>query len=780
MSVEHFFLHLLAVLHGVSASLVTFALFSLAGYGVLPRRWQDTIGRGGHPASIGAALYILLCWYGLQLRIPLSTLAAVFAAVALALGIRARDRVRTLWRAAESGRSLARWAGLFAGLYVLAYSLTLPPVGRDFLPLAWTGSVDLLIYLDYTSYLQRLGPPQPLSLYLAPKDFVYLGLPGLFHLLGGFSAFFAFDTMRAAMPAQFAFIALTGLVTARIVRRAFGATPLAAASVAAAVLSGPFFRYIGANYFLSTLMAMPVMLHLLFATVGHRPQERRLDWPFAVSCAAHAFLLLYLYPFILLIALVFAAGAVTLAALAVWQDARAERSEPGVDGGQASAGAWQTGLSLLLGTAAGLAVVPGQTLYAGRLISDLSETGLWGWPLDVVSPLAMLGLPQSTAHLAVTTPALRPWAIASPWLIGLALFLAFFWWFRRRTTVEERVFAGLSACGLCGYAAYFAAVGPSYQQWKMASYIVLPLSFVGLAALLRLLVHGARTLFPSRSQRAAATATLLVVALALVGGNLAAHAAYDPALKRISGTMRNLAKVEAMTRGRDVWIATPDRPTGMLAAYYLPTKRVHILGPQHYPPVSFDQVGPERPLILPDYGCEGVGHAATTTIEGVGCLLLAPPSLVPETVYPFNRSFLSVTGSGLGPREEWGRWNAGETVSVALTVDRRRVRLDSDARFCNFLLQPFRIPGHEGQRLRATWGAGRQAEVRLAEQGWISLPLHEGDWSGEWLATQTVSFELPDARTPHPAGTDQRPLAAGFLELSLTAQPRGRVLSMLP
>ena len=46
----------------------------------------------------------------------------------------------------------------------------------------------------------------------------------------------------------------------------------------------------------------------------------------------------------------------------------------------------------------------------------------------------------------------------------------------------QGAFAGLAGGALLAYCAYFVGIGPSYQQWKFASYSALPLSFVGQVA----------------------------------------------------------------------------------------------------------------------------------------------------------------------------------------------------------------------------------------------------------------------------------------------------------
>ena len=47
------------------------------------------------------------------------------------------------------------------------------------------------------------------------------------------------------------------------------------------------------------------------------------------------------------------------------------------------------------------------------------------------------------------------------------------------------------------------------------------------------------------------------------------------------------------------------------------------------------------------------------TIDGVGCLMMAPPTLQLGQSYPFNRDFLFITFGGMSARESGGRWNVG-------------------------------------------------------------------------------------------------------------------------
>jgi hypothetical protein len=199
-------------------------------------------------------------------------------------------------------------------------------------------------------------------------------------------------------------------------------------------------------------------------------------------------------------------------------------------------------------------------------------------------------------------------------------------------------------------------------------------------------------------------------------------------------------------------------------------------------PLSYDQVSRVRPLFIQGFGCEGVGHEETMTVPSLGCLLFAPPSALPDTVYPFNRSFLFLEFDGLGIREPHGRWNSGTTVQLRLLVDIRRVWAYSTL-YVTLGLNPYLPPGTPRQRVGLSWGRARRADVTLRRPEHISLPVERQDWRGiqEW--TVPITLEFPDAvgadwmYGPQGRVPDRGPLAAVFEDVSIGRRATGRVIS---
>lgn len=764
MHVVEILLRAWSIAHGIGASLLCAACFLLAGSLLIPRRWDEPVGSGESPAIVGAALYTLACWFGVELGVPVSRTTMGFALTVVVLAaLRRRWLLSALGARGMLSRSARQWWLAYCVLYVLAYLFTMPPVTSAFLPIAWTGNVDLLTYIRYTRYIWNLGPSNLVG--FGYFDYVYLQTPGVFYVLGALSLPFGADPLSAAMPARFACTALVGLFAARISASVFKLSRPAAVAIGCVLVSGPFFRYVAGAYFLSTLMATPVLLYLVWTTVEYRPR-RVLDAALAVRFGAAYVLLLLIYPFLFFAGAAAQVGAIALAVLAGLQaggGAGLTRREALADAARKA--------SVMLASGAALTLCFYERLgWSLNMVRSLSQTGVAGWPLEMISPLAMLALPGASVdhgrcaeclNIEVGGSAYRLPAIAAFSAIAGALVWLYFWRFRRETTTAQRTLVGLAAGALSVYCAYYWRLGPSYQQWKFASYAVLPLSFVVFAGGLHLI----RQSWASRR----ATVMMAGLAVGLVGGNLAMHAWRDPSLLVFPGALGHIKQVNDTPSFREMTIRMDERPNAfqsLLALYFLPAKRVHVVSEIFSPsePLDLRQISRARPLLIQGYSCEGIGHDETMPVEGVGCLVLAPPSLVTEVTYPFNRSFMFIEFDEMTAREAGGRWNTRSTLSLTLTADPRRASL-ARAGYVNFLIQPFLPAGTKPQRLVFSWGNDRHGETVIADREWVSLPISTTDWEGEWLRTLPIAIGFPDGRT------------LLFQELSVTAAPSGRVVS---
>jgi hypothetical protein len=772
------FFHLLNILHGIGASLACFALFYVCGLALHPRPGDPTLNRDEFPGLLGAAVFVLWCWYGIRLDVALTPLIAVFAGLVVVLvGVRRRHVVTALKEREVWSRATLGWVATFGMLYFLAYLFAPPTVSGEHLPLASYLNNDMMNYLNVTRYLQQLGPSNVAGVSLL--DVGYWHTPAVFYVVGLFSTLFHLDPMSAAMPVQFAFTALIGVVAARISRSVFGASAGTAAALAAMLVSGPFFRYITGSSFLSTLMSLPILLHLIWTTVALRAGLLTRGVPMAVRFGVAYVLLLFLYP------MLFFAGIAAQVAIIGLAGGSSVLIEPPrrASWREAWVGSGKTALGIVAALGVLAACAPLHLWWTVQITRRFSQKGVAGWPLDFISPLALFGVPGNFGLIQVDGPASRAWAMAALCVIAREMTALFFGRFRQRTGVGERVFVGLAAGSLVAYCVYFGLVGPSYQQWKFASYFPLALSFVVFAGTFRLCHLAVASTWVARSGwgRVIVVGLPIIIAAVFVGGNLRMHALVEAQPLRWPSTLSNLRMIDELPYFRELTVQMGDYGSTFFPVYFIRKKTLHLASASYYSadtPVSFQDIWRGRPFLIHNYGCEGIGHEDTVTIPGVGCLLLSPPSLALDTVYPFNRSFLFVDMPGMDAREAWGRWNRRTAVQLVLTADVRRTRVDQNA-YVNLLLKPFRLTRQGHQRLVFSWGANRHADAALAAREWISLPLQSTDWTGNSLQTLTVSLDLPDAvplRQLDLGSSDPTPRAVGFEQISISLSPLGRVL----
>jgi hypothetical protein len=271
----------------------------------------------------------------------------------------------------------------------------------------------------------------------------------------------------------------------------------------------------------------------------------------------------------------------------------------------------------------------------------------------------------------------------------------------------------------------------------------------------------------SAVDRQLAGALVIYFAAAVIVGNVAVQAVRGPMPVRWPGAWRELNQIGRMPF-RAFTLRVSDQPNGLstaLAMYYMPGRKAHVIGRDvSLDKLPFESVSRQQPMFIQSFGCQGVGHGDTVSAPGVGCLLLAPPSMTVGTSYPFNRTFLFLDFDRMTAREPGGRWNTQSTLNLRLTADPQRARLDREMHL-NFLVNTFRM---EPLQLLVRWGKGRRGMVLVGERQWFSLPVGSNDWNGNRLWTAPVTIEFPEGRT------------ILFHEVALTESPRGKVAEVVP
>jgi hypothetical protein len=255
-------------------------------------------------------------------------------------------------------------------------------------------------------------------------------------------------------------------------------------------------------------------------------------------------------------------------------------------------------------------------------------------------------------------------------------------------------------------------------------------------------------LAPTQTDRRLAIALTVYAAIALIVANVAMHASTRArAQVRIPAAWRNIEHLQERPL-RELTVKLTRDPGGLLAAmtrYYLPATTLHVIAPGARLS-NFETVSRQTPLLVQNFGCEGVGHADTVSIPDVGCALLASPSLTLDTVYPFNRTFLAIDFANMSEREQGGRWSTGTTMRIRLLTDPERTPVARPLHV-NLLLNPFLPPDVGLQRLVFAWGANKKGMIAVGKSGWISIPVNSEDWAGNRVWELPIAIDFPDNRT---------------------------------
>jgi hypothetical protein len=284
------------------------------------------------------------------------------------------------------------------------------------------------------------------------------------------------------------------------------------------------------------------------------------------------------------------------------------------------------------------------------------------------------------------------------------------------------------------YGLVYLALGRSYQQWKLASYVPLPLSFICFAAAVRLAALAAR--------RPPGIVLPCVLAIVFVGGNARAHASGDPPLRRFPASFGELARIDQQKSFRELYVEMDSFASTFMPLYFVRHKVLHLVSGSYYPSetLSLDRVSRSWPYFTQKFDCGAVGHSNTMS-TAVGCLLFEPPGPDLDASYPFNRPFMFVTPvGGFGSPESWGRPAEGR-AQFDVEADAQRVPLDGTL-YVNLLMRP---------------------NVASKDEEWVSVRLEKEDWKGARVRTATVRLDVPNQ--------------AGFVDLILSRNPRGRLVS---
>ncbi len=307
---------------------------------------------------------------------------------------------------------------------------------------------------------------------------------------------------------------------------------------------------------------------------------------------------------------------------------------------------------------------------------------------------------------------------------------------------------------IAGYLLYFALLGPSYQQWKLAASAVFPLGFIPLAVLCR----AALALWPGGW----AGRGLVVAGITAVALNLAAA---RPQFNRYGPIMARFAPLRVLTELE----TAPDIATiGVFIERDLAGSKITGQFVNRKPLLALRS--PEIPEAA------GGGMLVVTNI----CPLLDQPPLAQLGLFcattslalrdAYSISFAAgpagmLDTTGLAAAGPEGAWSVARRVSMILPVNPQWesaiVRVDGE---------PLLAPCAASQRLLISANGEASAETALSAPAPVEFTMRREVLAGKHLVA--LSIELPDAVPPKVCGTgdDWSPRGFRFRSITVTGQ----------
>jgi hypothetical protein len=757
--------HIAAGAAGCLATLASGLAIYLLGVAFTPRvNWKSP-----NVAFLGATILVLSAWYAVNIDISqhasisfLILFAGTLAILRAVLNFRGQNLLTV--------RSKVL-APLFEYVvyYAVAYIMLLPSADPGHLPVVFYGNNDIFSYTNYSAYLDRLGETNIENYnYLQSA---YLQTPGVFCFINLVSIFFSREPLLAVLPVMLGVMALIGVVVSTLIRDIFKIERTRSALLACLLLTGCFFQYICRMYFLSQVMASAVLLMLLLQTVRHEREKEKI-WKSAGVYSIYYLLLFFLYPSFLVIAVVVQVVYSLLFVIFNCLDTGGFSSfERIVKLLASNVGVWFIRF-LFIGIAL-LVIAPFHFFIATQHVAALSQDKSNGWILDMVSPFSIIAFPGAMVLSAAET---KFWMLVA--VFGLALLLVLFR-FRigdhLRSNAEQRSIAMLAFVAIIAYYLLYTLLGPSYKQWKFASYFPLLLSF----SLLPFALIGFGTKASSETLNVSPEkggGWIALVSLILIIGNFVENYIFVlPAKMEFTSKYWDLRSLDSLVSAKTLYVRMNSYPETFLPVYFIRRKVIRLISESYFPisPFKEELITPETPLFSAGSACVAAG---AIELRDLGCLYDRAPALALDRRYPFSDEYSFIAGK-MYTAEPWGRW-AGKLADLQIFTTPEALNAD-DTLFLNLELSPYLPPTRPAQSAIFHWGKNKLASVKLADRATISLPVSKSDWDVGIRAKLAVRIECPDAVAPKnvdKTSQDPRELSIGFIALSMSSRPAGILL----
>lgn len=306
-------------------------------------------------------------------------------------------------------------------------------------------------------------------------------------------------------------------------------------------------------------------------------------------------------------------------------------------------------LSLVVFAIAVLAVNSTLVITVLSRMAELNNAAA-GWPMPFIKMTSILPIPLYGLGLASDKQLLN---MAGVFFISLLMLYASI-----KHRFRSEIFYVLLFCmAVLAYFLYFFLKGVSYQQWKFAGSVLIPLTFLPLVALLKVLNRKFSILIIS---------IILTCNIVAINFNKNQNDMY-----RYSGLME-LVELDNSFNIKNIVVNLPDDYVGtMIAQQYINKKNLYILSPSYL--TGFVSANKslyelvDNPIYSETFyllnNCDAFKLANQTRFSQYYCGTYGKPEIRDNFSITFNVPLpYFIKASGLSAVEPWGRWIDGDSL----------------------------------------------------------------------------------------------------------------------
>lgn len=376
-----------------------------------------------------------------------------------------------------------------------------------------------------------------------------------------------------------------------------------------------------------------------------------------------------------------------------------------------------------------------------------------GWPFRLLNPFALTAFPVTRIDFGVGIFKMIGYFI----ILVLVCYLTYRAHKTKILSSARFAVSTVFILGLSIYLCYYALKGASYQPWKFAGSVVLPLSFLPIADVF--------SAFDGKGR--AITTTKHALLIALIGLNIffmnkTVHSSID---LRTYAPLRELTQYDQDPNVEAINVDLKDDFIGtMVATYFINQKPLFLWSRSYY---SEDKVEDYSKLsrgnILITNSCSILASQNRTMLGKSFCIINEAPLLAEEFSIKFNKPLpLILRIAGLSGQEWWGRWSDGHKVVLDIPVNMKWKGVELKIKGTPFIPQ-----GTTSQRMSFSVHGSKVKELSVASESEIVIHLNQEMFDDGHVE---LIIDLPDAVSPSRFGfTDTRVLGFGFQTLEVRA-----------